>query len=229
MNQKTNAQRADAAADNSSQLTLPSVPALPVTSPFASLALPDNVALPTNKLSLDQMRLPQNFGAVAGVQKIITNIPARKPGNQAFFRVRPGAEWRVQLAILQLKDDGENYLVLPQMFGELAQEARPKLLYAAITRDGTPFVWPVNLPGEDGRLDTWSQSAHEAAKHAESSWIRLVANRSSGAYDILQATGELAAPEWPEFSLVELLNLAFKDKVIDSPEHPIVRRLRGEL
>lgn len=229
MSKKSTAQGADAAADNSSQLTLPRGPAIPATSPLDGFDLAGPVVMPSNKMSLDQMRLPQNFGAVAGVKKVITSIPARKPGNQAFFRVRPGAEWRVQLAILQLKDDGENYLVLPQMFRELAQEARPKLLYSAITRDGTPFVWPVNLPGEDGRLDTWSQSAHEAAKHAENSWIRLVANRSSGAYDIMQATCELAAPEWPEFSLVELLNLAFKDKVIDSPEHPIVRRLRGEL
>lgn len=228
MSKKAIAQTADAVAC-SSQLSLPGLPPIPAASALDTFALPGAISTSPSRLSLDEMRLPQNFGAVAGVKKVITSIPARKPGNQAFFRVRAGAEWRVQLAILQLKDDGENYLVLPDMFSELAQEARPKLLYTAISRDGTPFVWPVNLPGEDGRLDTWSQSAHEAAKHAEGHWIRLVANRSSGAYDIMRATGELAEPEWPEFSFVELLNLAFKDKVIDSPTHPIVRRLRGEL
>jgi hypothetical protein len=32
---------------------------------------------------------------------------------------------------------------------------------------------------------------------------------------------------WPEKSLSELLKLAFRDRIIDSAEHPVVKRLRG--
>jgi hypothetical protein len=132
-------------------------------------------------------------------------------------------------AVLQLKEDGECYLVAPHLLSELSQEVRPKILYTGVTREGNPFLWPINMPGEDGRLDSWSQSAHNAADIAGMAWIRLVANRSVGAYDVMQATALVEEPTWPELTFKELINLAFRDKVISSLEHPVVKRLRGEI
>lgn len=183
----------------------------------------------SKSLDLSAIRLPQNFGAVAGVKKVITTVPCRKPSNQVFIRVRDGQDWQMPAAVLQLKEDGECYLVMPELYAELAQEVRPKLLYTAITRDGNPFLWPVNMPGEDGRLDAWSQSAHIAAEMAQRSWVRLVANRTTGAYDVMEAANLAEVPTWPELSFQELVNLAFRDKLIDSLDHPIVKRLRGEI
>jgi len=36
-------------------------------------------------------------------------------------------------------------------------------------------------------------------------------------------------PTWPELSMREILSLAFRDKLITSLDHPIVRGLRGEI
>ena len=199
-------------------------PATNVASSTPSLA-----AVGTSLLNLSAISLPQNYGAIAGVKKVLTTVPVRRPGNQSFFQVRPGEDWRIQAAILQIKDDSDCFLVMPNLLYEVGQEVRPKQLYMAMGRDGNPFFWPVNLPGEDGRLDTWSQSAHAAAQIAEKAWIRLVSNRSFGAYEVMQAAGNLEGPEWPELSFQELVNLAFKDKVIDRLDHPVLRRLRGEL
>ena len=190
---------------------------------------PASPSIPSGPLDLSAISLPQNYGAMAGVKKVVTTVPVRRPGNQAFFRVRPGEGWRISAAILQLREDSDCFLVMPELLHEIGQEVRPKLLYTAMGRDGNPFLWPVSLPGEDGRLDTWSQSAHAAAQLAETSWIRLVANRGFGAYEVMQAVGKLDDPEWPDRSFQELVNLAFKDKVINSLEHPVLRRLRGEL
>lgn len=197
------------------------VTASPVTTPFN---LPSHAGM-----SLSALRLPQDFGSVAGVKKVLTTVPAKKPGPQSFFRVRGGEAWRFQAAVLQLREDGECYLVVPELYAELVQEVRPKLLYTGITRDGSVFLWPVNVPGEDGRLDTWSQSAHAAAKLAEQGWVRLVANRSLGAYDLFQATNIADEPAWPELSFEEIVNLAFRDRLISSLDHPVVKRLRGEI
>lgn len=187
------------------------------------------VAIPgAPALDLASLRLPQDFGSLSGVKKILSTVPTRKPSTQSFFRVRAGEEYRLQAAILQMKDDGDCFLVMPNLYAELSQEVRRKVLYTGMTREGNLFLWPVNLPGEDGRLDTWSQSAHAAAAHAENKWIRLVANRGLGAYDILEARGEYEEPEWPEQSFQEIVNLAFKDKLIQSLDHPVIRRLRGE-
>jgi hypothetical protein len=58
-------------------------------------------------------------------------------------------------------------------------------------------------------------------------WVRLAADMSLGAYRIYQAEGQLSEPLWPEKTLPELLKLGFKDRIIDSAEHPVVKRLRG--
>jgi len=153
----------------------------------------------------------------------------RKPGNQTYIRVRPGEEWQLPSFILQLKEDGECYFVMPELYAELAQEAKPKVLYTYVTRDGNVGLWPVNLPGDDGRLDSWSQSAHSAAQIGQRSWVRLVANRTVGAYDVMEAANLADEPVWPELSFKEILALAFRDRLITSMDHPIVRRLRGDI
>lgn len=181
------------------------------------------------ELDLTALCLPQNFGAVSGVKKVLTTVPVRKPSNQTFVRVHPSDEWRQSALVLQLKEDGECYFVHPSLYGELASEVRPKMLYTYVTRDGNVALWPINLPGEDGRLDSWSQSAHEGAKRAEINWARLVANRTVGAYDIYEASSLADEPMWPEKSFKEILSLAFKDRLIVSLDHPIVKRLRGEI
>lgn len=180
-------------------------------------------------LDLKSLRLSQDFNEGVGVKKVITTIPMRKPGNQTFIQVHPNPDYRFQAAMLQLKDDGECYIVTRDVLAEAAQEIRPKMLYYAITRDGVPFLWPVNLPGADGRLDSWSESAHKAAEIAQRSWVRLVANRAFGAYDVMQATGNLDDPKWPDLDFEGVLQLAFKDRVISSADHPVIRRLRGEV
>jgi hypothetical protein len=38
---------------------------------------------------------------------------------------------------------------------------------------------------------------------------------------------DLPDPEWPEVSFQEILKIAFKDKIIQSIDHPVIQRLRG--
>jgi hypothetical protein len=59
--------------------------------------------------------------------------------------------------------------------------------------------------------------------------VRLVANRHVGAYDVYKAPNVSDEAVWPELSFREVLNLAFKDRLITSLDHPIVKRLRGEI
>ena len=64
---------------------------------------------------------------------------------------------------------------------------------------------------------------------ARGRWIRLVPNMSLGAYEIYEASGEIPEPEWPELSLQEILQIAFKGRYITQDDHPVIRHLRGEL
>ena len=103
------------------------------------------------------------------------------------------------------------------------------MLFTAINRQGVIFLWPVRLPGEDGRGNAWNSSALEAANLATKGWVRIAANMSLGAYEVFQATAELPEPEWPDKDFQSLLEIAFKDHYVRALDHPVVQRLRGEL
>jgi hypothetical protein len=182
-----------------------------------------------DRFAPDNLRLSQKFHSNAGVKKVYTTIPVRKPNSQEFIRVRPGEDWYLETAILELKDERESYLVAVDLWPEMQGEIVPKALYTTINRQGVLTLWPIRLPGEDGRLDTWNRSAHQAAGLAKTRWIKVVSNMSLRGYDVSEATGNLPDPEWPDLSFEEMLTIAFKDRYIDSLEHPVIRRLRGEM
>jgi hypothetical protein len=175
------------------------------------------------------LRLSQDFSAQLGVKKALLTVPVRKPDKAWFVRVHPDEGYRLQTAVLELKEERETYLVAQPLWPELAAEATfsPRLLLTAINRQGVLFLWPIRLPGPDGKIDDWNRSALEAAQLAQDQWVRVTANMPLGAYDVFVATGQHPDPRWPEQPFGDLLKTAFKDRLIDSLEHPVLRKLRG--
>jgi hypothetical protein len=157
-------------------------------------------------------------------------VPVRKPAKEWWVQTHPDNAYRLQTAVLELKEDREVYLVDPDLWPELSTEATfsPRALFTSITRQNVVFLWPVRLPGPDGRIDEWSRSALEAATLAQGRWVRVAANMHLGAYEVLEATGDLPAPEWPDTAFAELLRVAFKDRYVANWNHPVLKRLRGE-
>jgi hypothetical protein len=184
-----------------------------------------------NIFDLDRLRLSQDFAATGGVKKALLTVPVRKPNRQDFIRVRPdepGQEWHLETAVLEVKDERETYLIDPVLWPELPGEIVPKVLYLTINRQSVVTLWPINLPGQDGRLDEWSRSALEAAEIGKKRWIRVVANMSLGAYEVYEATGSLPEPEWPDTTFKKTIEIAFRDRFIRDLDHPVIRRLKGE-
>jgi hypothetical protein len=68
-----------------------------------------------------------------------------------------------------------------------------------------------------------------AADRARTRWVRVKSNFSLSAYEVVEATGQLSDPQWPAESLQLLIEIAFRDRVINSLDHPVICRLRGEL
>jgi hypothetical protein len=185
---------------------------------------------PPNPFDPAALRLSQDYAAGLGVKKELLTVPVRKPDKAWFVRVHPEAAYRLETAVLELKEERETYLVAQPLWAELAGEPTfsPRLLATAVNRQGVLFLWPVRLPGLDGKLDAWSASALEAVELARTRWVRVSANLSLGAYDVHTATGNLPEPKWTEKPLAELLAVAFKGRLIDSLDHPVLRKLRGE-
>jgi hypothetical protein len=174
------------------------------------------------------LRLDQSFADTVGVKKLLTTVPVRKPNRQDFVRVHPDPLYRLTpAAIIELKEDREVYLVTPNMAQALPGEFSTVTLCLAINRQGVLFLWPVKLPNPDGKHNEWHRSAAEAAELAMKKWVRVTASMSLGAYQIVEAIGGLPEPVWPDFSFQEILRIAFRERIVDRPDHPLVRRLQG--
>jgi hypothetical protein len=189
----------------------------------------DSADAPLDPFDPANLRLDQSFSETVAVKKLLTTIPVRKPSRQTFFRVHPDPEYREVFPIIDLKDDREEYIVVRDLVPELATEIVHKQLCLAITRQGMVFFLPLRLPGPDGKDMEWWRSLREHAERARTHWIRIVANRDLGAYEAMQAADNLGDPEWPSQGFWELIRIAFRDFLITSIDHPVIKRLRGQV
>lgn len=179
------------------------------------------------KMNVRSLALPQNFSEMAMVKKEVLIVPVRRPGTQQWFQPHPDPDWRLSVAVVEIKEDGENYIVAPNMQEELLGEWVPKVLVPCQTRQSTIMLWPVRLPDADGKHNSWHASALEIVDTYGGQWIRVVANREAGGYDVICPISEFPAPDWPT-NADTLLERAFKGRIIDSADHRILKQLRGE-
>ena len=177
-----------------------------------------------------RLRLSQSFSQGADVRRALVTVPVRKPSPQEFFRVHPDEAWRLDTALIEIKADREVYLVDPEIWPLFPNECKPRSLYTTIDRRNVVTLWPVRLPDENGRIDDWNRSAHEAAQLGTEQWVRMSSDMALGAYRIDVAVGDFPEPVWPAgITFQDLLRIAFKGKVIENLDHPVLRRLRGEI
>lgn len=191
--------------------------------------IPKNDKTSTDGFDPSELRLSQGFADMVGVKRHILNIAVRKPHRQDFIRVHPDPEYREVMAILDDSDEKIAYVVHPSICNEIDKDIVPKMVHVAINKQGAVFLWPIRMPDANGRLDAWNTSAFEAAKMAENSWVRVVSNMHSGSYEVYEATSDMEEPDWPDLSYGEILAIALKDRLIDSLDHHVLKKLRGEL
>lgn len=173
------------------------------------------------------LRLPTNYGESLGVKKMILRVPVKKPNKAEFFRIHSDPAFRFPGLILEMKEDNETFLLTPEMGDALPGLSRPVQIHTAVDRQGNVFLIPVPLPNEEGIRNPWHESLAQAVAMAENQWIRIVANKSVGGYDVLVAQASLPEPIWPDLGLEDLLKIAFRDRIISTPDHPVVQRLLG--
>lgn len=185
---------------------------------------------PVDPFDPARLRMSQNFAEKVGVKKALLTVPVRKPSKEDWVRVHPDDAFRIQTGVLELKNEREIFLVDPSLWDALATEPTfgTRLLFLAVTRQDVAFLWPVKLPTSDGRRDTWGESQLQAANMAQTSWVRVVANMSLGAYDVTTATSEISEPNFPDVPFSEILRIAFGSYFIRELDHPVIKNLRGQ-
>jgi hypothetical protein len=198
--------------------------------------LPPTPVPAADPFDIAQARIGHNFGDRAAVKKLVADVAVDKPDKEHFIRVHPGGDFRLNCHLLRIKqgDKAKGYYWLAggianqlAALTSVAKLIAAYTLFTGITRTGGLFLWPIVLPDENGEINSWHQAAHEAATIGQDRWIRVEANMSRGNYDVWEAEGQIPDPQWPDKSLQELVRLAFKQKLIDRLDHPILLQLRG--
>jgi hypothetical protein len=176
----------------------------------------------------DRLRLSQNFTDDLGVRALLT-VPVRKPGKQVFFRTQASPEYRLDTAILELKEEREIYLVDRSLLPVLGDEVATVTLFTCIDRSGNLFLTPARIPSSDGRANEWHISYLRCLELAMEDWIRVQADLRLGGYHAFTAAAKLPEPQWPDATFKKILGVAFRDRFIRDLDHLVIRKLRGSV
>jgi hypothetical protein len=177
--------------------------------------------------NLAALRLQPEAGALVGAVEVLAHVPIRKPSPTEWVRVHPGADMTLASSFYVDKENRETYFVPPEMREVLITGVKVMLLVTAITSRGALFLWPLALGDDTGRTNAWHDTAKDAAMQAKSVWTKIAADMSAGHYRVFKAEGNLPEPTWPDKAFAELLRIAFRGRIVDSVDHPVVRQCRG--
>ena len=162
-------------------------------------------------------------------KKALTTVPVRKPAKEAFVRTSKLTECWQDFALLELKEVGKTYLLMPSIAAALRDEGESTMIHAtlvlAVDRKGNVFLWPLKI---SERESEWYTSARRAAEMARNEWLRVSANMAIGAYDCGIARSQDAEPVWPDDSYNDILKIAFRDRIVSDDDHPVLKELRGQ-
>jgi len=79
------------------------VPAAPASEPHNRLS--QETAAAPDPFDANRLRLSQDFAASVGVKKALLTVPVRKPAKEWFVQVHPDESYRIQTAVVELKED----------------------------------------------------------------------------------------------------------------------------
>src|SRR2546425_9307 len=153
-----------------------------------------------------------------------TTIPVRKPGSEYFFRAHPSSEYRATYPLLVDKEVGTYYLVHPEFNApeEVDRRIEDTFLITCVFTGGSVFLWPIRETS-----NSWAESGRAALQEATTSWVRLHGNRVIGGYDVEYPKLEPKPAVFPTEPFTKIIERAFKSNLIESEEHPLVKRLMG--
>jgi hypothetical protein len=159
-------------------------------------------------------------------EEVLTSVPIRRPGKRA-FRAHSDDKYQFEAFILEDAKDKVAYYIIPSLGKVLIDQdienIKHVLLVLCINKSGKMFFWPIPAKGN------FRGSGLTAVGLAREVWIKAVGDLESGGYrtrKMLQS--EYEEPAWPVImpSVEDLLELAFHDNIIDTPEHPAIKSAR---
>jgi hypothetical protein len=177
---------------------------------------------------LEALRITDDDTAVRKEKRLLASVKVRRPGEAQYFRVHEDEDMSWLGYIYNYEKDGSIWYVPKGTdayaeLNELTSKLKRVRLFLCITKRGSVSFWPVSQTDQG----TWGTSAREIVEMAKTRWIRVISVRDEGIYEPFEPEDPIPEPQWPDKSLSELLKMAFRGRVIDRPDHPIIEDLKG--
>ena len=166
-----------------------------------------------------------------GIKTGMTGVPLRKPPQKdCWFTILHELKYPVLVITSSENNKGQDiWLVHKSQYKAVTDEAcaAKYILYICVGINGQPFIWYTKKPNPDDNATAWLGSAVMCAEVGKKNWVRVFSDKGAAKY-VYRISTKYPPPNPLEFTIDELLQEAFKGKVIDRPDHPVLMHLRGE-
>ena len=99
---------------------------------------------------------------------------------------------------------------------------RPVLIVRYVTMAGEEGLWPLKLNPPDGKSNNWNTSALNILELAESGkWVRIVSTKKHYRHQVSKKTFDEVPPKFTDRSFNDLVDIAFKDRIVTTSDHEI--------
>lgn len=184
-----------------------------------------------NPLKLSSLRTKS--GVLKGVWTDPSRVPIyTRPEVNTWVRTRPDDEYHEYTDIIDLlvatnasnsSDRNPIYAVTEDVLPELERWLKPhRVMVGRTYHDKVLFLWARALSTGG---NTWTDSVIVAMDEALTDWISLETDHSLGEYKRHHGSPNWEEPKWPDQTLEDVINLAFRDRTINSLDHPVAKRL----
>jgi hypothetical protein len=180
-------------------------------------------------LAIDQSHLEE----LANPEASSSVVACRKPPKGVFFTVQPEPikPWKNRKFFFLLEMEGRDpYVVAPTIAKAKNEEdtIRPVLLARYVTMAGEEGLWPLKLDPPEGKSNHWNASALNILEIAgEGKWVRLVSTKNHYRHQLSKKTFTEVPPRFSDRPFNQLVNMAFKDRVITSLDHEVWEALEN--
>lgn len=154
-------------------------------------------------------------------------VECQRPPKGIFFTVRPETDkpWKDRAFYFLLQMDGRDpYIVAPSIAKEKTEEdtIRPVMIVRYVTMAGEEGLWALKLNPPDGKSNNWNTSALNILELAEvGKWVRIVNAGKHYRHQVSKKKFDKVPPKFTDRSFSDLVNIAFKDRIVTTFDHEI--------